>query len=246
VAPEKFGNSPEVRRSIDEIYEYEENPVYVQESKEHWDDINQRLKICAAVFGKAKDEDPERRARNTLDSITTRYGFSESRKKGAFANQCASCDEGMADEIDVSIVAQQHSALEISDRWAELWTEHLDGVRKQRGDLVLTYFITYESQIQTNQACCRITERLQGEGLIDCNSLFPNGGNHATVRTNVEAFDRFLYSEWERSLVIKDTDKLGRKREYRRFLRDRARNWGRDYLEWLSQRDAEKRVKVDM
>ena len=221
MAPEKFGNSPEVRRSIDEIYEYEENPVYVQESKEHWDDINQRLKICAAVFGKAKDEDPERRARNTLDSITTRYGFSESRKKGAFANQCASCDEGMADEIDVSIVAQQHSALEISDRWAELWTEHLDGVRKHRGDLFFTYLITYESHIEQNQARCRNAELLQGEGLIDRNSLFPNGGNHATVRRNVEAFDRFLYTEWERSLALKDTDKEGRKREYRKFLRDR-------------------------
>ena len=62
----------------------------------------------------------------------------------------------------------------------------------------------------------------------------------------MEAFDRFLYTEWERSLALKDTDKEGRKREYRKFLRDRERNWGRDYLEWLSQRDAEKRVKVDM
>jgi hypothetical protein len=62
----------------------------------------------------------------------------------------------------------------------------------------------------------------------------------------VEAFDRFLYSKWERSLVLKDTDKEGRKREYRKFLRDRERNWGRQYLEWLGQGKDENKVKVDM
>jgi hypothetical protein len=46
--------------------------------------------------------------------------------------------------------------------------------------------------------------------LVDWDSLFPNGGNHATVRRDVEAFDRYLYSKWERSLVSKDTDKEGR------------------------------------
>jgi hypothetical protein len=154
--------------------------------------------------------------------------------------------ESVADQQEINIVAQQHSALEVSDRWGELWKEHLDGVHKQKGDLVLTYFITYESQIDMNQARCRITEQLQSEGLIDGDSLFPNGGNHATVRRDVEAFDRFLHSEWERSLVLKDTDKEGRKREYRKFLRDRERNWGRQYLEWLSQGHAVKKVKVDM
>jgi len=60
------------------------------------------------------------------------------------------------------------------------------------------------------------------------------------VRRNVEAFDRFLYTEWDRSLALKDIDKEGRKREYRKFLRDRERNWRRKYLEWLSQGDAVK------
>jgi hypothetical protein len=61
----------------------------------------------------------------------------------------------------------------------------------------------------------------------------------------VEAFDRYLYSKWERSLVLKDTDKEGRKREYRRFLRDRERNWVREYLEWFSQGEAAKEVQID-
>jgi hypothetical protein len=156
------------------------------------------------------------------------------------------CNEPVADQVDISIIAQQHIDLEISDRWAELWKENFEGVREKRGDLVLTYFITYESHIEQNQTRCRIAEQLQGESLIDWDSLFPNGGNHATVRRDVEAFDRFMYSEWERSLVLKDTDKEARKRAYRRFLRDRERNWGRDYREWLDQGKGEKQEKVDL
>jgi hypothetical protein len=200
------------------------------------------------VLAKAKEENPEIGVRNNQDSIKTRCGFSESQKereRNLSLLHSPFC-ESVADRQGINIVAQQHSALEVSDRWAELWKEHYDGVRKEKGDLVLPYTVTYESQIGLNQARCRITEKLQSEGLIDFDSLFPNGGNHATVRRDVEAFDRFLYSEWERSLVSKDTDKEGRKREYRRFLRERERNWGRQYLEWLGQGKAEKNVQIDM
>jgi hypothetical protein len=110
----------------------------------------------------------------------------------------------------------------------------------------MLHTITYDWRIEEHQTQCRIIAQLQGEGLIEWDSLFPNGGNHATVRRDVEAFDRFLYSEWERNLVLKDTDKEARKREYRKFLRDRERKWGRQYLEWLSQGHAVKKVKVDM
>jgi hypothetical protein len=146
----------------------------------------------------------------------------------------------------MSIVAQGHSASDVSDRFRALWSESLAALGKKKGYLVLLYLVTYESQIEQNQTQCRIIAQLQGEGLIDWDSLFPNGGNHATVRRDVEAFDRFLYSKWERNLVLKDTDKEGRKREYRKFLRDRERNWGREYLEWLGQGKDENKVKVDM
>jgi len=152
----------------------------------------------------------------------------------------------ISDEVDISIVAQGHSASDVSDRFRKLWSESVVALGKTKGSLVLLYLVKYESQIEQNQTQCRIVAQLQGEGLIDWDSLFPNGGNHATARRNVEAFDRFLYSEWEKSLVLKDTDKEGRKREYRKFLGDRERNWGRKYLDWLSQGDAVKKVKVDM
>jgi len=146
----------------------------------------------------------------------------------------------------MSIVAQGHSASEVYDRFRTLWSESVAELGKTKGALILLYLVKYECQIEQNQTQCRIIAKLQGEGLIDWVSLFPNGGNHATVRRDVEAFDRFLYSEWEKSLVLKDTDKEGRKREYRKFLRDRERNWGRQYLEWLGQGKDENKVKVDM
>ena len=151
----------------------------------------------------------------------------------------------ISDDSDTSIVAQGHSASDVSDRFRTLWSESVVALGKTKGSLVLLYLVKYESQIEQNQTQCRIIAQLQGEGLIDWDSLFPNGGNHATVRRDVEAFDRFLYSEWEKSLVLKDTDKEGRKREYRKFLRDRERNWGRKYLEWLGHGEAEKKVKID-
>jgi hypothetical protein len=203
----------------------------------------------AAVLRKEKDEDLEIRARNALGSIKTKYGFSEGQTKGEWYScsiRSPSYQEQGADYVDISIIAQQHTALEISDRWGELWKENVEATHKKRGDLVFTYFITYEWHIEQNQARCRIIEQLQREGLIDFDSLFPSGGNHATVRRDVEAFDRFLYLEWERSLVLKDTDEEGRKREYRKFLGDRERNWGRQYLEWLGHGKDENQVKVDM
>ena len=152
----------------------------------------------------------------------------------------------ISDEVDMSIVAQGHSASDVSDRFRALWSESVAALGKKKGYLVLLYLVTYESQIEQNQTQCRAIEQLHREGLIDSSRLFPRGGTHETVRRDVEAFDRFLYSEWERSLVLKDTDKEGRKREYRKFLRDRERNWGGQYLEWLSQGKAAKEVKIDM
>jgi len=142
---------------------------------------------------------------------------------------------GFANGVGISDITHQHSALEISDRYAALLKENVDAVVQEKGDLITAYFITYEYRIDQNQTRCRIYEQLQREGLIDWDSLFPNGGNHATVRRNVEAFDRDLYSAWQRCLAMKDTDTETRKREYRTFLRDRERNWGKEYSKWLAE-----------
>lgn len=147
--------------------------------------------------------------------------------------------EVFADHIGISLVDPLHNAVELSDRWGVLWNEHHSALHQRKGTHVLVYLITYDSRIEQNQIRCRIIEQLQGEGLIDWDRLFPNGGNHATVRRDVEAFDRYLYTEWERGLVIKDHDNTEeRKREYRNFLRDRERNWGTKYAEWRAQREA--------
>jgi len=87
-------------------------------------------------------------------------------------------------------------------------------------------------------------EQLEREGLIHWGSLFPNGGDHATVRRNVEAFDRDLYSAWKRDLAVEDTDKEARKREYRKFIRSRERDWGQEYPKWLAKKGTGKAVQV--
>lgn len=51
--------------------------------RQHWDDVNKRLKDLSIVLKQASQGDPEKRARNTLQSITERYGLFENEKKGA-------------------------------------------------------------------------------------------------------------------------------------------------------------------
>ena len=62
--------------------------MYEQESKEHWDDFNQRSKALATVLRKEKEQNQESRARNARDSIMTKYGLSEAQKQGACVIPC--------------------------------------------------------------------------------------------------------------------------------------------------------------
>jgi hypothetical protein len=237
---------------VNDVHEYEDDPSCAQESEQHWKDLKQRFKTLSDVLKKVGQDDPVKRAQNTMDSITERYGLSENKEKGASASalpfRCVEIiprREGLANDIAISNITQQHSALEISSRYAELWKEHLDAVTREKGDLVAAYFITYQFRIDQNQNRCRMIEQLQREGLIHWDSLFPNGGNHATVRRNVEAFDQDLYSAWKRGRAGEDTDKEARKREYRSFLRDRERNWGEEYSKWLARNETGKAVQVE-
>jgi hypothetical protein len=195
-----------------------------------------------AVVDKWQDEDPVRKARNTLDMIRNRYMLSENENEGAIARALpfaviASRYEGFADELGISIVAEHHSDFDISDRYKALWKEYLDSLYKKKGDLILLYFVTYEWQIERHQAQCQIIERLQHAGLMNSQNLFPRGGNHATVRRNVEAFDRFMYARWEDSLMIKDPKGEERKREYRKFLRESERMYREEYPKWLAKEE---------
>jgi len=54
-----------------------------------------------------------------------------------------------------------------------------------------------------------------------------------------------LYSAWKRDLAVEDTDKEARKREYRKFIRSRERNWGQDYPKWLAKKKTGKAVQVE-
>ena len=145
-----------------------------------------------------------------------------------------------------SVIAEHHSAHQVAERYQALYGEYLAAMHKSRGDTYMLYVVTYDWRIEEHQAQCGMIEQLQQEGLIDSAKLFPRCGSHATVRTDVEAFDRFIYARWERGLSIKDA-RSGeeKKREYRVFLGDRERNYRKEYMDWLANTDVGD-VKVEM
>ena len=156
--------------------------------------------------------------------------------------------EHSADDSDRgnSVIAEHHSAHQVAERYQALYGEYLAAMHKSRGDTYMLYVVTYDWRIEEHQAQCGMIEQLQQEGLIDSAKLFPRGGSHATVRRNVEDFDRFIYARWERGLSIKNPRSGNeRKLEYRTFLGDRERNYRKEYMDWLADKEVGN-VKLEM
>jgi len=77
IVRERYDYSPEVLGAIDEIFEYEDNPIYTAECRQNWEDFIERGESFAAVIDKANKSDPARRTQGIMNMLRSIYGLPE-------------------------------------------------------------------------------------------------------------------------------------------------------------------------
>ena len=78
-------HSEELVRAIEDIHEYEDNPMYKEECDQNWKDYIQRM----ATLARIKEEnvrDPAKRVHSVLNKVIMRYGLPQNESEGTNAN----------------------------------------------------------------------------------------------------------------------------------------------------------------